>query len=443
MYCRKCGAEIPDDSVFCIKCGAPVEAPAAPSSDDAPATSAAQASETAPSRARKKSPWKWILVSFAVVALIVCGVLFFSSRGKPTNADLPANIDASDSVLKDKEKLQSISSSVLLIECYDVEGSLYTTGSGFIAFDSNTIVTNYHVIEDRPYSISARSESGIVYSVDEIIGFHADMDIAFLHIQGGTDLSPVIFSETPAEKTDPVIAIGSPLGLMNTVSEGIVSGFVQIGEENVIQFTASISHGSSGGVLLNEKGEAIGVTFGSFSNGQNLNLAVPIEYVNMFYSRLSPADQMSTLDFFLAGDQPLPAEYVLVHSDYFMESTVTVQGFVSSCFFHCYEEYPVFFLAENENAVLLYDDTSWYEQRTTLGWPQELQTESANADRFRSIVILVNNSIPLQQLTPGEYVVIKGTLYTKNNLYPGAEYASLSSISGRSLVLIADIIVIP
>ena len=104
MFCRKCGAEIPDDSVFCIKCGAPVEAPATPSSDDAPSAPTAHASETPPSLARKKLPRKGILVAIAVVVLIICGMLFFSSRGK--------NV----SILKNKEKLRSVSSSVLLIQ---------------------------------------------------------------------------------------------------------------------------------------------------------------------------------------------------------------------------------------------------------------------------------------------------------------------------------------
>lgn len=414
MYCRKCGHEIPDDSVFCINCGAPVEAHATPSPDSAPSTLAAQSSDISSSHARKKTPWRWLLVSFAVVALIVCGVVFLSSRGK--------NV----SILKDKGKLQSVSASVLLIECYDMNGELYATGSGFVAFDSSTVVTNYHVIEDCPYSISALSENGEVFEVDEILGYHQEMDIAFLHIQDGTDLSPLTLSEKPAEKTDPVVAIGSPLGLMNTVSEGIVSGFAQIGNESVIQFTASISHGSSGGVLLNEKGEAIGVTFGSFSNGQNLNLAVPIDYVKEFYSRLTLEDRVSVQQLFFSVKHASPLSCLLTSPDVssaFLDAPVTVYGYISSTFFYFYEK-PSFFLAENENDLLLYDDTEWYINKQNaykehkdnnsskpflyLEMPEGLDKERSRAANLENVAVIVNDTVPLEQLLPGGMVVVSG-----------------------------------
>lgn len=430
MYCRKCGAEIPDDSVFCSKCGTPIE----PLFDGASSAPETQVSGISTSQPKRKLPLKWILVSFAAVALIVCSVLFFSSRGKEV------------SILKDKEMLQSVSSSVLLIECYDIDGELYATGSGFVAFDDETIITNFHVIEDHPYSIAARSENGEVFEVDEIIGYHQEMDIAFLHVQGGTSLSPLPFSDIPVEKTDPVVAIGSPLGLMNTVSEGIVSGFAQIGDENVIQFTASISHGSSGGVLLNERGEVIGVTFGSFSSGQNLNLAVPIDYVKALNSKLSSADRISILDFFIAGNSVLPIDFIVSHYDLLVGTSVSIRGFVSSLFYYHYPQHPVLFLADSSSAVLSFDDKTWEEHKSATDTPgsldefleryrcEELQEEISRAKQREVVVVRFNESRSITQFKPGSQVIVTGTLQEAGT------YHFYQDIEKDSLVLETDTI---
>jgi len=79
-----------------------------------------------------------------------------------------------------------------------------------------------------------------------------------------------------------VVAIGSPLGLFNSVSDGIISGFRNIDGVDMIQFTAPISRGSSGGAVLNMFGEVIGISTAGFDYGQNINLAVGYEFINNF-----------------------------------------------------------------------------------------------------------------------------------------------------------------
>jgi len=76
-----------------------------------------------------------------------------------------------------------------------------------------------------------------------------------------------------------VVAIGSPFGLMNTISDGIVSGFRKYNSFDYIQITTPISPGSSGGALLNMYGELVGITTAIFQQGQNLSLAVPSRYI--------------------------------------------------------------------------------------------------------------------------------------------------------------------
>ena len=281
MYCRKCGTEIPDDSVFCVKCGTPVEGAAEQPKKEEQAPTKTETASPVYTPPKKKKKTGLVIACIAVVlALILAGLYFFVMKG--TSGGIGKK---QVSILEDKDKLAEVTASVLKIECYDDEKNVFTTGSGFVAFSDDIVVTNYHVIEDHPYGIRALSEGGRQFEIDGIITYNQEMDIAILKTKGGTGLVPLSFAETEVEKTDKVVAIGSPLGLMNTVSDGIVSGFTQVGNESVIQFTASISHGSSGGVLLNEAGEVVGVTFASFSAGQNLNVAIPISYVSALYSR--------------------------------------------------------------------------------------------------------------------------------------------------------------
>jgi len=80
-----------------------------------------------------------------------------------------------------------------------------------------------------------------------------------------------------------VFALGSPVGLQNTISDGIISNINQhIGDNNFIQITAPISHGSSGGALVNEYGEVLGITSAGIDDAQNIGFAIPINIVKLF-----------------------------------------------------------------------------------------------------------------------------------------------------------------
>ena len=82
-----------------------------------------------------------------------------------------------------------------------------------------------------------------------------------------------------------MVAIGSPAGLRNTVSLGNISAFYTEGGKDWIQFTAPISSGSSGGVLLNDEGEVIGITTATYASAQNVNMAVKVGEVIRLYSK--------------------------------------------------------------------------------------------------------------------------------------------------------------
>lgn len=151
-------------------------------------------------------------------------------------------------------------------------------GSGFIVRPNGTLVTNFHVVE-RATAVSIQLPDGREFPVTGIVALNSDYDIAILRVDAD-NLPAVTLGDSEAVSVgERIIAIGSPMGLENTVSDGLVSSVREEEGEKVFQISAPISHGSSGGALLNMKGEVIGVIFGLFEEGQNLNFAIPVNYV--------------------------------------------------------------------------------------------------------------------------------------------------------------------
>lgn len=212
---------------------------------------------------RKIKGW---LIGVLAVCLII-GVVI------PLNTVFKTNNSFSDN----PAAIETASESVVMLSCYDKSGELYASGSGFALIEKGIIVTNYHVIEEHVYSIEVKTETGASYDVKSIVATDEENDIAILRCAGSPNLTLLSIGDTTGlKKGEKVVAIGSPLGLINTVSTGVFSGYI---DDFLLQFTASISHGSSGGALFDNSGKVLGITFGFLEDGQNLNLAIPIEHV--------------------------------------------------------------------------------------------------------------------------------------------------------------------
>ena len=183
---------------------------------------------------------------------------------------------------KSFEELALLASSIVMIEVHDQRGKPMGTGSGVMIGKDGFILTNHHVTRGG-YSFSVRiEEDSAVYRTNEIIKYNSVFDLSVIRIGKVLSPLPVYRGTKKLARGQKVVAIGSPLGLFNSVSDGIISGFREIDTVDMIQFTAPISHGSSGGAVLNMQGEIIGISTAGFDGGQNINLAVGYETINMF-----------------------------------------------------------------------------------------------------------------------------------------------------------------
>jgi len=174
---------------------------------------------------------------------------------------------------------EKVKDAVVVILAYDYSDELAAQGSGVVLNDKGYVVTNYHVLSGCE-RLEIRHGEEIVPYVD-IIGIDVEKDILILKIEEKKFPSIKIGDVKALKVGQRVYAIGSPMGFENTISEGIISGLRSYEElnKNYIQITASISPGSSGGAVVNDKGELIGISTLTVKDGQNLNFAIPINEV--------------------------------------------------------------------------------------------------------------------------------------------------------------------
>lgn len=176
--------------------------------------------------------------------------------------------------------VKRIEPSTVVIITYDKEGQILTQGSGFFISKNGDIITNRHVLQGAIHA-EVKITKGEIYPITQIVAEDKEGDI----IRASVDISqrvvyPLSVSASIPEVGERVLIIGSPLGLEQTVTDGIVSAVRDIPTfGNIIQISASISPGSSGSPVVNMKGEVIGIASFQIIEGQNLNFAIPGERI--------------------------------------------------------------------------------------------------------------------------------------------------------------------
>lgn len=187
----------------------------------------------------------------------------------------------SNKKLEGNQVFQKYHSAVFMV--FTSDGSNTYQGSGFFINDRGLAVSNYHVFQHTNIgeeAIKLESNDTQFYQVAEVYEASEEYDFILFRVDcGQTNYIPIAsYKPKTGEK---VFAIGSPRGLENTFSSGEIS---QWRDEYLMQISALIDHGSSGGALINEYGEVIGITSGTFYEGSqaNLNYAWSIEAVKPY-----------------------------------------------------------------------------------------------------------------------------------------------------------------
>lgn len=310
--------------------GTPSYAPAAPSA-------------VRPPRAKKKrrSPLPWIIVfAILILSLLAALAIFHFTDGKlpwtdaadsylPPSGEFPAPespavsapaaltripraptgdgttliIDSAPGSLLSANAIYSKAlPSVVSIEAYCDDG--YSAGSGIIMSKDGYILTNYHIIEG--------ASSAWVYPLIEsngyeakLVGYAAELDLAVLKVEGHGFIPAEFGSSRSLEVGDTVYALGNPLGyLYGSFSDGIVSALarnVTVAGYNMslIQTTAPLNSGNSGGALLNGYGQVVGITSAKITSGsevtvEGLGLAIPISDIRGCVNSIIACGQVIT-----------------------------------------------------------------------------------------------------------------------------------------------------
>ena len=176
--------------------------------------------------------------------------------------------------------IKRIKPSTVIIFAYDDKGEFLKLGSGFFISQNGDVITNYHVLQGAS-SAEIKTADEKTYPITYILAGDEQNDVTRLSVNIPSKyVYPLSLSKTIPDVGERIIVYGSPLGLENTVSDGIVSAIRDIPDYGrIIQITAPISPGSSGSSVLNLQGEVIGIATFQMVEGQNLNFAIPSEKI--------------------------------------------------------------------------------------------------------------------------------------------------------------------
>lgn len=207
----------------------------------------------------------------------------------PNGMDLFSAADASGPELSVRELVTRLGEAVVQVR---TPGGL---GSGFFINETGYLITNFHVIEGETqisvevYHRESDQLERRSYKDVRIIAMNKFRDLALLKVEDGGGRT---FVAVPLGQTDTlavgerVFAIGSPLGLERTVTEGIISTKTrEMRGDLYLQTTAPINQGNSGGPLFNLRGEVVGVTNMKITFSEGLGFAIPVEEVRSFLKR--------------------------------------------------------------------------------------------------------------------------------------------------------------
>jgi len=342
----------------------------------------------------------------------------------PSPVPTPSPTPTGKTGLNAEEIYAKCASAVFYVEVYDRSGTAISSGSGvFISADGKAL-TNHHVVKDA-HSLKIMTNDGKVYNVSGYYDAIEAIDMALIQVDGSGFPHLTMGDSTKAATGQTIFAIGSPKGLDDTLSQGIISNANRVIDGlGYIQMTAPISSGSSGGALINDLGLLIGLNTAIHLDAQNLNLAVPIH-------RHTELSSNTLHSFPLSGSGPAYSG-VSLNFDTTLELTVGKYGVttISVDPGNCPEDVTVEWECKDESIA----SPEWDEWDD---WDIDLYVYGESAG---------STTITISLLTDNDVLLASGTLYVTVSdpvSYSGASLdfnvSSLGmTIGGHSIVTISS-----
>jgi S1-C subfamily serine protease len=232
-------------------------------------------------RTGRSAPLRQALLALLILFAAGMSVFWFFRNERPNDHSSPKAEEA-----QSLDHIVSQIPAVATLYVHDRRGKSIGQGSGFLITSDGVGVTNFHVIKDAVTG-DVKLGDGRLYHLLAIHAYDEDGDVAIFQlgrktssgIEKAKDLPYLRLATRQARIGDHIATVGSPEGLSNSVSDGLVSNLRGTGDDQVLQITAPISPGSSGGPVFNLQGEVVAITSFQFTEGQNLNFAIPIAEV--------------------------------------------------------------------------------------------------------------------------------------------------------------------
>ena len=189
-------------------------------------------------------------------------VLLFITATAAADNDLPALV-------------RTIRPAIVTVVVYDIDRRVANIGTGFFIDRAGHLITNHHVLVGK-YNAEIRTFDGKTYPIQHIVSVNPSADLIKVSVDiPANEIWWINVSSKLPSIAEQIIVVGSPMGLEQTVSEGIVSSIRSIpAVGHFFQMSAPISQGSSGSPVVNMHGEVVGVATFQFLQGQNLNFAI-------------------------------------------------------------------------------------------------------------------------------------------------------------------------
>jgi serine protease Do len=187
--------------------------------------------------------------------------------------------------LRPEEIYQKLLPSVMTLRVENARGETYI-GTAFLALDKNVAVTAWHVVSDAT-KVTAKFSDDRVINVDRLIDKDEAHDLALIHLDGANrPTAPLCFA-------DPLVGsrayvIGAPKGFDFSITDGLVSQIQKIHGSDEYQVSCPISGGNSGGPVVNDRGEVLGIAAWTQRDAQNVSFAIPAAFLRNLNPNHSP-----------------------------------------------------------------------------------------------------------------------------------------------------------